>query len=84
MTKYRWSVGHNLPGYTPDSEASHFTNWKEARDAFILNVRDAIENQDKPSRYKVELANCEYISKQRRAFEHLTKIGEFWFWLVKI
>lgn len=83
MTKYRWAVGYNLPGYMPDSETSHFTNWTEARDAFISDVRDAIENQGRPSRYKIELANCEYIAKQRRAFEHSTKIGEFCFWLVK-
>lgn len=86
--KCRWSVGSNMPGYMPDSDPAHFTNYRDALRCFASEVERALEElpDDEQHRYKIERAALKrWQGKARtKAAEQTVLIGDYVYWVSRI
>jgi len=41
-----WAVGHNQPGYLPESESMIFDEWSDAKDYFVEMIKEYADDDD--------------------------------------
>ena len=96
--KCRWAVGSNMPGYMPDSDASHFANYREAVEAHLDDIDRAIDSEaemdggDEPDHIvQLEARSKEHadilrkaIKQRKRAHEASFRVGNYVYWLSRM
>lgn len=57
-----FSVGHNLPGYLPESDPDAFEDWADARDALGDLLRETVEEMSDEDRLlrKAEIEHWQF------------------------
>jgi len=85
MTRSRWVVGLNMPGYMPDSDPSGYPNWQEAHAALLSELDRSAEHAADTD--EEELTAIEATITRAKAMAKYSEFGEtsgsYHYWLVR-
>jgi hypothetical protein len=85
MTKARWIVGLNMPGYMPDNDPAGYPNWNEAHAALLSELdhsADCVADTDADALVAIE-ATITRAKDIRKYSEFGETSGQYHYWLVR-